>query len=262
MERALITLDVAESKRIIARAVIQLPEVQEALRKGKVIVAGGTTNAYIYEEITGKEIQKERYTAGITCGGRMCVSPAEGRISPAVFIEGEEIEKDWLEVLEEFTSGDVFFKGGNAFDLEGNVGVMIGNPVGGTIGKALPIVNARGAELIFPIGLEKLIPSVPEAASLMGIDVLQKGMGMKVGMNSVNYGEIFTEVDALESLFFIEAFPAGAGGIGGSEGSQTILLIGDREELENALEFAKGVKGEPPLPGNKRPCPCEDQCIL
>lgn len=262
MERALITLDVAESKRLIARAVIKLPVVQEALRTGKVIIAGGTTNAYIYEEITGKKIERERYTAGITCGGRMCVSPAEGRIPPAAFIKGEEVEKDWQEVLNEFGAGDVFFKGGNAFDLEGNVGVMIGNPVGGTIGKALPIVNARGAELIFPVGLEKLIPSVPEVASLLGINVLKRGMGMKVGMNCITYGEIFTEVHALESLFDIEALPAGAGGIGGSEGSQTILILGDEEELKCALEFAKSVKGEPPLPGNKRPCPCDDQCIL
>ncbi len=262
MERALITLNVSESKRLIARAVVQLPTVQKAIRQGKIIIAGGTTNAYIYEEISGKEIRKELYTAGLTCGGRMCVSPAEKRIPPAVFINGEEVEKDWQEVLEDFSSGDVFFKGGNAFDLEGNVGVMIGNPVGGTIGKALPVLNARGSELIFPIGLEKLIPSVPEAASLMGIDVLKKGMGMKVGMNCITYGEIFTEVHALESLFVIEAIPAGAGGIGESEGSQTILLLGDEEELEKALEFAKSVKGEPSLPGNKRPCPCEDQCIL
>ncbi len=262
MERAIITLDVAESKRLIARSLLEFHPVQRALREGKVIVAGGTTNGYIYEEITGKKIKKDKYTAGITCKGRMCVTPSADRIAPGVFIRGEEVEQDWMEVVEEFTAHDVFIKGGNAFDLEGNVGIMVGNPRSGTIGRALPIVNARGAELILPLGLEKLVPSVPEAASLMGIDVLSKGMGMKVGLNCITYGTLFTEVHALETLFEVEAFPAGAGGVGGSEGSQSILIVGSEEELERALKLALSVKGEPPLPENKRDCPCDEQCIL
>ena len=43
----------AESKRLIARAVVAMTPVRRALENGRVIVAGGTTNAYVAEEILG-----------------------------------------------------------------------------------------------------------------------------------------------------------------------------------------------------------------
>ena len=59
-------LTVAESKRLIAKAVAQLPEVQSAMSEGTVVVATGTTNAYVLEELWGKKIDKRRYRSGIT----------------------------------------------------------------------------------------------------------------------------------------------------------------------------------------------------
>lgn len=263
MKRLLITLTVSEGKRLIAKGVAKLPSVQRALEEGMIIIAGGTTNGYIAEELTGMAIDKEKYTAGVICQGRICVTPLEGRIKPLVLKKGQEVDSDWQTALHNFTHKDIFIKGGNALDLLGNVGVLMADREGGTIGKALPIVVARGSQLIFPIGLEKLIPSVPAAAAFMGTDALDKGMGLKVGLMSVSYGRAVTEIDALQILGGPEkVIPVAAGGIGGSEGSLTLLLQGDKKAVDSAYSIAASVKGEPPLPGNKRACPCQQPCLL
>ena len=49
-------LTVAESKRLIAKAVAQMPIVKNALANGMVIIIKGTTNAYVAEEITGQKV--------------------------------------------------------------------------------------------------------------------------------------------------------------------------------------------------------------
>ena len=51
-----VTLTVAESKRLIAKAVAQMPIVKNALENGMVIITKGTTNAYVAEEITGHKM--------------------------------------------------------------------------------------------------------------------------------------------------------------------------------------------------------------
>ena len=57
-------LTVAESKRLIAKAVKEMPIVKNALANGMVIIIKGTTNAYVAEEITGKKIEKAAFVRG------------------------------------------------------------------------------------------------------------------------------------------------------------------------------------------------------
>lgn len=155
---------------MIAKGVAKLPQVQNALKNGLVIVAGGTTNGYIAEELTDKQINKELYTAGVICEGRGCITPQQKRITPIVLNKGEVCEMTWQQALEDISVEDVFIKGGNALDHQYNVGVMVANPKGGTIGAVLGTVIAKGANLIFPVGLEKMIPSVKEASKVAGIE--------------------------------------------------------------------------------------------
>jgi hypothetical protein len=54
---------------------------------------------------------------------------------------------------------DVYIKGVNAIDPQGKVGVLIGNKVeGGTIGRIMAAQKKIGFTIIYPVGLEKLIP--------------------------------------------------------------------------------------------------------
>ena len=61
-----VVLTVSESKRLIAKGVAALPEVRRAMEEGMVVVATGTTNAYVLEELWGREFDKRRYRSGVT----------------------------------------------------------------------------------------------------------------------------------------------------------------------------------------------------
>src|SRR6056297_1036831 len=263
MEKIFITLNVSESKRLIAKGVALDPHIQKAFNKGLIIIAGGTTNAFIYEEITNnKLIDKNRYPAGVIHRGKACVTDKNTRIPYKVIANGKEIDEDWKIVIEDFDHGDVFIKGGNALDREGNIGILLADNKAGTIGKAFPIVNARGAKLLLPVGLEKLIYSVPQAANLMGIDILDKGMGKKVGMMSINYGNLYTEIEAFKNLAEVEVIHAAAGGVGGSEGSQSFIIEGSKKELDKIIELLRNIKGEEPISIDNFKCPCEEPCLF
>ncbi|MCL2379214.1 MAG: hypothetical protein FWC81_00285 [Coriobacteriia bacterium] len=259
--KALFTLTSAESKRLIAKAVAALPEVQNALTGGMIIIGAGTTNAFVLEELTGKPVDKARYTAGIVSAGRQCITPADERIAPAVLIGGKASDLNWEEAVQKMTADDVFIKGGNAIDANGVVGVQLAHPEGGTIGKALPIVVARGAHLILPVGLEKLIPDVVLAADVSGIQTFNLSIGMKVGLMPVTYGQAITEIDALEKLAKIDAYCISAGGIDGSEGSIALAIEGASNEVENVFGLVKSIKGEQPVSAIKLKCSkCANRC--
>jgi len=255
MKRALFALTVAESKRLIAKAVVSMPEVQQAFKSGRLIIGRGTTNAYIVEELLNTCIDKSKYTVGIITAGTLCITPEEGRMSEVVFVDGVQVDTPWKEVLNDFRKGDVFIKGANAIDIDGNCGVLVGNDIGGTIGGALPILAARGCTLIMPVGLEKLIPSVIDAADRIGTEQIDFSLGMPCGMIVVSSGNIaVTETMAIEELFDVEATHVASGGLSGSEGSVTIAVVGEDEEVEKVFNFIKEIKGEPAVTASKRVC--------
>ncbi|MHC4704557.1 MAG: hypothetical protein ACYTFQ_28760, partial [Planctomycetota bacterium] len=64
--QAQVVLTVSESKRLIAKAVAQMPVVKEALRDGMIIIAKGTTNTYVAEELLGRKIARGAYVLGRT----------------------------------------------------------------------------------------------------------------------------------------------------------------------------------------------------
>lgn len=245
----LMVLTPAESKRLIAKAVVVLPEVQNAMKKGRIIIANGTTNAFVAEELVGVPVHKSRYTRGIIVDGAF----ASNRRSPDLvraycIVDGKSVEAMPAEVLQEFDGNDVFIKGGNAIDLDGNVGILMGGTKGGTIGSALAIVTAIGAHLIAPVGLEKLIPSVIDAAHKCGIHRLKYPKGVTLGLMPVVNAKLITEIEALDLLAGVEATHVASGGVGGSEGSVSLVVEGTEEEVAKAFVIVSKIKGEPNVP--------------
>lgn len=262
-KRAVFTLNPAESKRLIGKAVSQMPVVQRALREGKVFIAGGTTNAFVAEEILKISLPKERYTSGIVTQGFQCITPAEERMRPFLLVRGKVWEGEWGKEIETFGAGDVFIKGANAVDAEGFAGVLLADRQGGTIARLLGLAAARGITLIVPVGLEKMIPSVRAAARAAGIERWDYRLGMAVGMMPVMNGIVVTEVQALEILFGVKATPLAAGGVGGSEGAVVLAIEGVEKNVSAAWETIKQIKGEKPIPSLKRSCAdCPDPCDL
>lgn len=246
----------AQSKRLLAKAVACLKPVEQAKTNGRLIVANGTTNAYILEEL-GHQVDKALYTAGVVTDGRYCATPSDKRIPPLCFEGGAVSKRPWQDILSDFTKDDVFIKGANAVDLEGNIGVLVGDKNGGTIGKALGTVLARGAHFIVPVGLEKLIPSVPAASQWMGINNYHCSLGMGSGLIATSQAWVITEIDALSILYNVEATMVSSGGVGGSEGSVGFVISGDKQSLEQAMHDLRLIKQEPNLQGTRQVCSTE-----
>jgi hypothetical protein len=245
--QATVVLNPAESKRLLAKTIAGLPEVKHAYKDGRLSVSTCSTSALVLEELTGEKIVPYRYCIGMVADGMLTTSLKEDREVARFFVKGERVQMDPLPYYDTFESGDVVIKGANAVDPMGNVGVLASNPQGGTIGALLSFVAVRGLPIIFPVGLEKLVPSVPDAAAGWGQLTLQMSMGEKAWLYPVTCGRVITEIEALGLLAGVKARHVASGGIGGSEGAVVLLLEGHEKNIEKAWEIVSGVKGEPPI---------------
>lgn len=253
--QALFTLTSSESKRLIAKAVAAMPEVQEAVSEGYLIIGRGSTNAYIAEELLDRSIEKEKYVAGQIIRGVPCALMQGVRLQSVVFHRGKVLDAEPSSLLGKLGRGDILLKGANAIDHSGTIGVFMASPLGGTMGEFYLPMKARGSMVIYPVGLEKMIPSVEEAARMGGILAFERSIGVPVGMVCVADGIPYTELDALEELFGVEAVHFASGGYGGSEGCVTIAIEGDDVDVNDCVDFIEEkIKGEPPLAAVKTPC--------
>jgi hypothetical protein len=243
----IVVLVPSESKRLIAKGVLALPEVKRVLKEGLFVVSRGTTTAYIAEELLGIKLPKANCTAGIITESRLAVTIPQEGLGPWVFRRGVKIEESAEEALKQFTATDVSVKGANAIDPQGNVGVLAANDFGGTIGSIWPVLAARGSHLIVPAGLEKMIASVVDASWACGNKLFKYVMGTRVALMPVVSARVVTEIQALEILTGVHAVHVSSGGVGGSEGAVVIALEGSDETVQRAFELVKSMKGEPSI---------------
>ena len=245
---ALVVLTPSESKRLLAKAVVALPEVQNAFKNGTIIIGKGVTNAFITEELLGFPVEpKGALTVGLVCGGITEAHAGPPATTAHVIRKGNVVEgaDSNVEILS-FGPDDVYVKGANAVDREGNVGVLSSTYKGGTIGMVWPVVTPRGSQLIMPVGLEKMVPSVMTAAQHSGIFHFKWSTGLPVKLIPVPLGKVVTEIEAFAVLAGVRAYHLASGGIGGSEGAVVLSLEGDETSVERAFELVKAIKGEPP----------------
>ena len=252
-EKILIVLTPSESKRVIAKGVKKLEEVQRALKQGTIIIGLGTTNAYVADEILSElsganKIDKQRYAAGVITDKGTCVVTKEEREKEVIIKNGVVSSEESIEnAIEELSAEDVFIKGANALDAYGNAGILLAHTAGGTIGSAIGTVMARGVNFIIPVGIEKMIPySITAAAKRVGKGRFYKSVGMPVGLMPV-YGTVITEIEALILLGAEDAFTIGAGGVAGGEGSVVICAEGSAESMEDLMRVITQIKGEAPV---------------
>lgn len=249
------TLTPAESKRLIAKAVVQMPEVRAALERAYVILAGGTTNAFIAQELLGREFTPARFTAGIVTHGLLCVTdPGDRYPFPIVLYKGQVVPKTLREALDDFHRETVIIKGANAIDPEGNVGVITSGFDGGTVAAFIGTLTSQGLTLIVPVGLEKLVRSVKESALYTGAKTLDYTIGADFGMYCLTKAKPVTEIEALRILFGVEAVHVASGGIGGSEGAVVLVVMGEEAKVKAAIALVERIKGEKPLAPLKGTC--------
>ena len=259
--RALLVLTPTESKRLIGMAVANMEEVKRAKAHERILIGHGSTNVYVAEEILGREkvselLTRNAYLSGVTTRGTLCTTVGEEK-GPILVINRGAVEPPaptMSEVLKDFGRDSVFIKGANAVDPAGNAAVFMASPEGGTIGWAMGILMAQGIQLIVPVGLEKLIPSVEKALPLCGQKTLDYSMGLRVGLMPLSNAKVVTEIQALKILADVESTHVSSGGCSGSEGTVTVVAEGDTSSVEKAIRIVESVKGEPPLEPRKGIC--------
>jgi len=243
----------AAGKRLIGKALAVHPVLRNALVSGTVVIIAGTTNGYIAEEIfagigSGESFSRHRFFRGITLPpsrpttitGRL---PDEKQFpGDVVFIKGVyQKGKTIFDVVDDLKEGDLILKGANAVDpVRKRAAILIGDPKGGTILRALQAVVGRRVLLILPVGLEKrvfedldIIAALMNAPGSFGPRLLPVP------------GEIFTEIAALRLLSGATATLVAGGGVGGAEGSIWRAVSGTPEQMESAEKILKSVASEP-----------------
>jgi len=246
--KAQVVLTVSESKRLIARAVSQMPQVKKVLEKGMLAIATGTTNSYIVEEILGKPIDKTSYRSGMVLPakptGPLTLSP---EIMPDVVLkDGEPVaELDRFSAVRQMQPEDVFIKGCNALNYPTRTaGILVGMEDGGTIGNTLGHIVGRRVELILPVGLEKAVFGNFQQISRM-IAEPDDTVGNFPRLMPI-WGTIVTEIEAIELLTGATAVHMASGGVGGAEGAVWLLISGNSDQVHDALALVDRIQGEPP----------------
>jgi hypothetical protein len=236
-------------KRLIGMAMAVHPAVRAVLSRGRLVVVAGTTNGYVAEEILKATGQGEGFSrVGFRRG--TVVPPNFDATSKAAAFPGDVVlaEGSWdkgktiFDVAERLQAGDLILKGANALDLiRRRAAVYIGHPEGGTAGVAIRAVVGRRARMIVPVGLEKRV--CEDVADLAAAVNAPESDGPRLLPLP---GEVFTELDAIESLTGGSAQLLAGGGIYGAEGSVWIGVGGDDRQLRAAEELIQSVAEEPP----------------
>jgi hypothetical protein len=249
VKKLLVTLTPAESKRLIAKGLLSTALIQEVLKNGYLCITMGTTSAYLVEEILG-EYDKTRHIAGIVVPKGLAITDGKMRFKDAIFHKGKYIENTKvIDILDKLGPKDVIVKSANGLDEDFVPIVLLASDTGGSVGSFLVAAAARNIMIVMPVGLEKSIPvSYEEFVGEFGKDDWDYAIGTPVGAIAIHEGIPFTEIEALEVLFAVDAIPISAGGVNGAEGSVTFFIEGDDDDIAEAYEFLKDLKGEPPFP--------------
>ncbi len=256
VQQATVVLNPAESRRLLAKTVAGLPEIKNAYANGRLSVSTCSTSALVLEELTGEKLPPYCYCIGMVADGMLTTSHKDDREVARFFVKGERVEMEAWNFLDSFEKGDAVVKGANAVDPQGNAGVLASNPQAGTVGALISLIAVRGLPIIMPVGLEKLVASVPEASAGWGQLTLVRSMGENVWLYPVTCGLVVTEIQALGILAGVRVRHVASGGIGGSEGAVVLLLEGYEENIDKAWDIVSSVKGERPIgvPRHKFSC--------
>lgn len=266
---AQVSLIPAESKKLIAKAITKMEVFQQALREGLIVLHPSSSTYFIFEEVTGNKPPTNVWVCGVIVPKGTCVEMGVMMRGHAEFANVEQDDQStakpnpgafpfaWVlrkgkfsrqeplsTLLEEMGSNDVYIKGVNALDVEGKVGVLWGNLAeGGTAGLVMAAQRRKGFNLIFPAGLEKLIPfPIKEVAKEAKRFEYDYSMGMPCGLLPCE-GIVVTELRAIEILSGATALPISSGGLGGAEGAITLVIKGDKEQVTEAIQNIEDSKG-------------------
>lgn len=257
--KAQIVLTAAESKKLLADAIVEMDVVKRACKKGLIVIHPSSSTWFILERLV-KEMPKGVWLVGMVVPRGMCIEgkmlehrkkdylpqSSDFRLSWALrdgkFEEGTPLSQ----LLEEMDENSIYIKGVRALDSQGNVGVLHARAGGGTIGKVEIASKKKHFNILIPVGFEKLIPgTIREASKAVGMpEYIDYSMGIRVGLYPISRRNltVITEVDALRTLTGINATVISCGGLAGAEGAVVLLIEGDEDQVHKTLEIIDQIK--------------------
>ncbi len=264
--KSLVTLTSSESKRLVAKGIAKMDCVQRALNEGIIAIDGGSSGAYVTEELArevGSELEVKdlrEYVIGIIAEDGSCLEAVESLRLP-VFVKGqveyvEFPQENFTKYFSCMTDTDIFVKGGNAIDINGKVGGLCAAHGGGHLGMWLAHALVVGIQVIVPMTINKTIPAtIEEVIQELGTAKisLKHCHGMAVGMLPMP-GRVVREIEAITILSGARAIPVAGSGLGSGEGTSTLLIQGEDTQVENAWDIIQGIKGEPRLEEKRAEC--------
>ena len=169
---AQVVLTPTESKKLIAKAVAKLDVVRQAAMEGMVVIHPSSSTYFIIEELTGAKPRTNYWVCGVVTPRGMCVemamafgdhSPRTVKFDPGKLrglwaIKNGRVlaENTTAELMEQMTPKDVYIKGVNALDSQGNVGILVGER--GGLGVILLAWKKKKVHLNFPGRAGKIDP--------------------------------------------------------------------------------------------------------
>ncbi len=244
-------ITVAAGKRLIAKAVISLGQIRQALENHTVVVIAGTTNSYIAEELLLQldqldDFTKDTFFRGITTApGEKVEARANGYFNQDIVIEKGMWKRHVTiyDIASDLDHGDIVIKGANAVDPDRKqAGILIGNPSVGTTGPILQAVIGKRVELILPVGLEKRV--FGDIFTISAILNAPSSTGLRMFPVS---GTIITELEAITLLTGASAQLVAAGGVMSAQGGCWIAVTGTKDQLSSTSDLLNGILKEPPL---------------
>lgn len=252
-------LTVAESKKLICKAILQHPYVKKAWEEGIIVVHPSSTTYFILEEL-GLELPKENnglWVCGHISNKGLCRAkpmadlmlgsykdPCKGTYYPFDFVFKNGVlqpQGPLQDVLDQMSENDVYIKSVNAIDPEGNLGILLCVPGGGSIGNVMRNKPKRNFKILAATGIEKNIPVPIIKAAKMCIK-LDKATGIKCKMTILKANDFLSEIEAFKILTGCIATPVACGGISGMEGGYVFVLEGTEEQLNKAWELWKEIR--------------------
>jgi hypothetical protein len=255
--RAQLVFNTWECRAFIAKGIINHPKIKEALANKVIAIGRGITNAYIINEMLNVtdnsdfDIDLNNYVAGVV-DGSLWVSHPDTRTPELAFYKGQPKFEPMIEAIK---NANIVLKGGNAIGTDWVAGVLCAHPEGGTIGTIYAKAISKGIKIIVPISIEKMIPFplsdlIPNLGGQNKIDFVR---GLPVSLFPMIGGEIFSEIEAIETLADVDVFPIGAGGVYDGAGSTIFEIKGNDDEIGKILTIYKEIQDTEPLKINLKP---------
>jgi hypothetical protein len=226
-QNALVVASVKGAKHLIAEAIANYIR---PIEKQRIYIAYGTTNSYILSHLG---VDTGGYHSGYTGAKGLYVNKFKPDI---VILNSYDDEKNFSKKLD---PSDIIIKGANALcykDGAYEVATAIDDPHTGNYATIYAQAVAIGAQVIIPIGHEKMVPHIAKNITQSSFHM---SMGKNIALLPMHYGNIYTEIQAFKHLFNVDAEVITAGGIEGYEGAISFALHGNEDNLELAIEFLK-----------------------